>query len=750
MTVAPGDQAFMSRQDLISYVRANPGQVSTLALQYLGTFSRELNAPSVSPPGYPTGQDPSLINQRVTQPFARASDATTANAGEPLIKYRFPLSRLSWIEHSGPREDRAARIYKYFGLTWSSSIVDRWSGEHTSGWVYNHGSSNAILSLAEVADRGREPDFFELLQAGIRRGSLGRGAGDSASLTMALDEWASGQIIQIGANLVDQYDADSYPTHISFSGVDFYGVENLPYLVQVYNTPYRFHGSSQPANRPNTGVWYQPEVWNPHAKPAAAPSAPMQFRFIVAGAAFASLNYLIDGGKTSAINHFSPDGYNANHIAFSTAGNQFDSPTLLSPLVSASAVGSNNHVTDDGLCDFLGIWVGTANVPDVRVDPSAPDIAVFAQALPSPTVNFLLQYYDGATWLTYDAMRNVKVGVKSFDASIDAFQTYAPSAFLIRPDPRTDRFGPSFALDHPSYLSNETIRPDAGSGFMVKGDFVAPGWQNPAMVPGTLSDNRDTSVTYYEDPDGVVRPGDGAYTDGNLFNGGYPLATDSFNRASSRPIVLNRPFRSVADMGYASRGAPWKHLDFFTAESADAALLDLFCVYEPALPPSPGLPANPLPIEAGRLDLNTRQLPVIQAALAGAIISDSDGTVISAADAATLASILTGITTSPIRGPLLTKGDLVTQVAPHFVYASPSDTIIKRRREAAIRALSDIGNTRTWNLLIDVIVQSGRYAPSAANLNQFTVEGQRRYWLHVAIDRYTGETLQQQLEPVYE
>ena len=67
-----------------------------------------------------------------------------------------------------------------------------------------------------------------------------------------------------------------------------------------------------------------------------------------------------------------------------------------------------------------------------------------------------------------------------------------------------------------------------------------------------------------------------------------------------------------------------------------------------------------------------------------------------------------------------------------------------------MRALIDAGQTRTWNLMIDVIAQSGRYPQTAATLADFVVEGEKRYWLHIAIDRFTGEVIDQQLEAVYE
>ena len=41
-------------------------------------------------------------------------------------------------------------------------------------------------------------------------------------------------------------------------------------------------------------------------------------------------------------------------------------------------------------------------------------------------------------------------------------------------------------------------------------------------------------------------------------------------------------------------------------------------------------------------------------------------------------------------------------------------------------------------------------SPNAITLNDFIVQGERRYWLHISVDRYTGKIVDQQLEPVYE
>ena len=67
-----------------------------------------------------------------------------------------------------------------------------------------------------------------------------------------------------------------------------------------------------------------------------------------------------------------------------------------------------------------------------------------------------------------------------------------------------------------------------------------------------------------------------------------------------------------------------------------------------------------------------------------------------------------------------------------------------------VRAFSDACQTRTWNLLIDVIAQTGHYPPGETDLKKFVVEGEERYWLHVAIDRFTGQVLDKQIEVVKE
>ena len=347
---------------------------------------------------------------------------------------------------------------------------------------------------------------------------------------------------------------------------------------------------------------------------------------------------------------------------------------------------------------------------------------------------------------------------------------------------------------------------------------------NPAEGP--------VGPAYYADADGVVRRAAGAYvpvgtnTSGSSPVGlpttgiqGYPnkpasLVTPAtatpFTQSQSRPLLLHRPFRTVAELSYVFRDVPWKNLDFFTPESGDAALLDLFCITETD---------DPNALVAGKVNLNTRQAPVLAAIVSGAYVDDPKITNVtvgslSPALSTAIATALTARTTDtatanlgPLRNPselvgkwqsagVVTSGTTYKPVVAgansgidlalpnykdgkaSYVGFSGSTTVsptaaeltsvygavanfesaplqtsvsqIQRFREAPIRALSNVGQTRVWNLMIDLVAQSGRYPPSANSLDKFVVEGEQRYWVHVAIDRLTGQVIAQQLEVVKE
>src|SRR5439155_6945113 len=131
---------------------------------------------------------------------------------------------------------------------------------------------------------------------------------------------------------------------------------------------------------------------------------------------------------------------------------------------------------------------------------------------------------------------------------------------------------------------------------------------------------RDNATTSYADNDGITRPADAIYPGAATTTGSstpyYTIST------SYHPIIFNRPFRNVAELGYAFRDLPWKTLDFFTDKSADAGLLDVFCVNDgsPVLDGSGNIVGMAVPtMVAGPVNLSGQQAPVLQSVLASAI-----------------------------------------------------------------------------------------------------------------------------------
>jgi len=366
---------------------------------------------------------------------------------------------------------------------------------------------------------------------------------------------------------------------------------------------------------------------------------------------------------------------------------------------------------------------------------------------------------------------------------------------------------------------NQQMRWFSGVGFSASNGSSGPNeWDglfsqnNPSV--NTIGRSGGTAQIYYEDADGIARRAMGAYAtvasavvpslataESKTIYPGLPMAQANvyalaakdddtaapFAQSQSRPLILNRAFRSVAEMSYSFRGTPWKNIDFFTPESGDCPLLDVFCVNEP--------PATA--VAAGKVDLNTRQEPVLQAMIAGATLDEEQNFTtpptwaftnpVTPTDAQYAASRLLGITsdtTDAWRGPLENVSGLVgryvakpgttgsaldqytfneTVTGTSYTYAGwtgaldqtvyNSDTTavsgkIQRFHEAALRPLADQGQTRVWNLLIDVVAQTGRYPITATALNQFLVEGEKHVWLHVAIDRMTGQVIDEQVENV--
>jgi hypothetical protein len=210
--------------------------------------------------------------------------------------------------------------------------------------------------------------------------------------------------------------------------------------------------------------------------------------------------------------------------------------------------------------------------------------------------------------------------------------------------------------------------------------------------------------------------------------------------------MMNRPFRSVGEMAYAFRDQPFRTLSFSSADSPDAGLLDLFSVNDYT---------NASGTRGGVINLNSRQAPALAAVLTNTITQENtprnnNGTTPSPVPLASPAAnnVARSLTLSSISAPVVNRAGLATLIANE---TGLGPGVPKTQRESIARALGDVDQTRTWNLLLDVIAQSGRFPPNATSLtNGFVVNGEQRYWVHIAIDRFTGQVIDKQIEVVNE
>ena len=245
-------------------------------------------------------------------------------------------------------------------------------------------------------------------------------------------------------------------------------------------------------------------------------------------------------------------------------------------------------------------------------------------------------------------------------------------------------------------------------------------WRKPDAGLGFVAPGRDTTDAR------IVNP----YYSANLTN----------EDAACRPVILQRPYRSVAELGYVYRDVPWQTLNFWNADSGDAALLDLFSVMDEP------------PLTAARASLHSRHSAVHQALL-NQVAQAFDGTQL--LDNAKAKSIAEGLENYMFTDNGEPKDNFPLNVADLTSFMSSGELgganldKIKWHREVVVRALS-AGQTRTWNVLMDVVAQAGRFTVNGTGAGDFIVEGESRTWTSIAIDRYTGRVVEQQRERVNE
>jgi Tfp pilus assembly protein PilX len=208
--------------------------------------------------------------------------------------------------------------------------------------------------------------------------------------------------------------------------------------------------------------------------------------------------------------------------------------------------------------------------------------------------------------------------------------------------------------------------------------------------------------------------------------------------------VLQRPFQNVGELGYAYNPVnpvPGSTLNFYTSGSGDAALLDFFTCNTTDNAATYHLP---YPLRAGPVNINTRNSAIIAAFLTGALPNwPPAGSGVPSSSATPAATLITAATNTQ---PAISRQDLARLAAAVGTTIGSTE----EPKETVVRALGDTTQTRTWGLLIDVIAQSGRYPPGETDLRKFVVEGEQHYWVHVAIDRFTGQVIDKQIEVVNE
>jgi hypothetical protein len=275
-------------------------------------------------------------------------------------------------------------------------------------------------------------------------------------------------------------------------------------------------------------------------------------------------------------------------------------------------------------------------------------------------------------------------------------------------------------------------------------DALATGiYFNPGSNPDNCDPLISACITFGADSGSMVQP---------------PLScvvSASPTPPTAANVFLNGPLRSVGEFSYAysmydatqRNNSPYYFTNFKEKYKAgtnpDPALLDFFTY-------------NSAPVRSGIVSLNTRQPPVLAALLKGAIYKNSDSSVVSNSDATTAAKSMINLgTNKDTTSRALSRADIGNLAKTTTITNSPFTNDdgtggTSEARETIARALAEVVQTRTWGLLIDLVAQTGHYKPNATGLADFIVEGEKRYWLHIAIDRFDGTIVDQELEEVTE
>ena len=839
------DQALIARQELINLRSGVSSGISfSNALQSLGTFSREAlpNVPQWSPVA-PDATNPNFQTLLVTGSFTR-NDGTTANVGDPLVNKRFLLQRLNWLTYKGPSASRtipasapalgdgdydmwlltrgaaladmnsirfgltsaflqqgtATNIQKYFGLVWDTTN-ERWNYTSPSGGSL--ATSIATFGVAGTQAATREPDFFELLQAGIINNSLGDAFTSDPALPLIHQQSKMLHILTIGANLIAQSRADSYPVRIACTvngtTMEAVGMPRLPCLSSLAVCP---AGSNQSGGGVN---WFLvPNLWDPfrdtwdltEVNASNALSTPGYLRppvritvqgtirfgratafqsgsvnpasvtsFLVSLPAINSSLTLATGTTTPA--GFGRDGLlearrlgaldiNGTVASFTPTDTATGSSwnNIIRPANDTSTYRTDNFVVYRASIQGTDIPNGSSGNPvlilqpgfQVTLDYQSPNLQWYSYSFlqgnnattttgigytnPLSPTNLCLatsfsQYGNGS--------KPTIVNVGSPSLWTDVTGALAHSPMFAKADPRSIRYNSMIGVIN---VANPPL-PFNSAG------VIGPAWPSQYGTPAPMVPSAFPTPTPTPNPNPATL-GDNALA-GNVSNPYSETSGDAW-----RPVMMNRPFRSVGEMGYAFRDQPFKTLSFSSGTSSvpspDAGLLDLFTTNDYS---------DPSGMRAGVISLNSAQAPALASVLTSTIRREDTPRTNDTAPSPSPSplgspsanNVATSLTLSTISSPLVNRAGLATLIASETGLGA---SVPKTQRESIARALGETVQTRTWNLLIDVIAQDGKYVGGETDLTKFTVQGEKHYWIHVAIDRFTGQVIDKQIELVNE
>lgn len=714
------DNAFVSRQDLLKWLENQAG-ISDLrgAASALTHFNVAVNAPSWGPPNIGT---PSYEANANTNGIANRFIPAVRNSstGRPLYENRFDLNQLDAFSNPA---GNAAKIKTAFGL---ERAVDGFR------WVYRGqtGSIATIRTPDQVAAAGDVPDFFETLKAAILNGSLGISTPQNSALANKTDDESKDrQIFRIGANIIDQWDADNDPTVIIFdpasSASDVFGVENLPYLGWLT------FDVCQETGTQNALIFNRFELWNPHRNANQADAG--EYRIAVWGEPRALIVRNDGSGDRfgNPVPYFGAGNTPAPLITFSTSSENFETPKLLRNGVASAQVSPDYPHCFYPQANLMGILVG-------NVDMGTPT---------NNGVTFTLSNTKFAPYvynqpLTIYLQKNIKGNA----SAPDNFQTYAvwkryegrfpyahavvaDNGFLYSTsgayrnvnfalgDVRSTRLGTwgAASSNWTGHPRNSTGLPPAEQSLY---NLMAGGVGR--IFPYTVAQSYTSEGFQFSGTDGILRKGD--------------TPTDNPYVMTNRPIMLDRRFRSVGEMAYAFRDDPMRSLTFSDDNGADGGLLDFFTL-------------TPAPIREDMVSLNAAHPTVLASLLKGVTLDEISGTLLS--DTGIIRKIAENMRDFLDIHPQKNPGDLprLGTLAKDDIAGSSASKI---QRESISRAMADLNNTRTWNIMIDVIAQSGLLTSNASSLADFQVRGEKRYWAFLAIDRITGEIVDKRIEPVTE